>query len=100
MIVFGASWAYSVHGSKVDELLKWIKLRFEFTHLKEGEDLSAVKKMLEDKIDELNRKYPKTVKYYLHVDPDRLRIGPDGYVMRCISIKMLSVKPFRELAKT
>lgn len=93
MIVFAGTWAYSVHGRKVDELLKYVK-QFEFKYLKEGEDLSAVKKMLEDKIDELNKKYPKTIKYYLYVDHDRLRIAPAGYVMRCVCIKMLSVKPF------
>lgn len=95
MIVFAETWSYSVQGRKVDELLEFVK-QFEFTHLKEGESISAVRKMLEDKIDELNRKYPKTIKYYLHVDHDRLRIGPAGYVARCVCIKMLSVKPFEK----
>ena len=96
MILVGDSWTWSVRGRKVDELLAFIKKHIENTHLKEGEDLSAVRKMLEDKIDKLNKKYPTTIKYYLYVDHDSLRIAPAGSVVRCIRIKMLTVKPFEE----
>ena len=95
MIVFGRAFTYSVQGRKVDELFKFIRDNIEFTHLNEGEDISAVIKMLEDKVDELNKKYPKTVKYYPRlVDDCYLRISLAGNPMKGIAINVLTVRPF------
>lgn len=95
MVVFGESWAYSVQGRKVDEILEFIKKNIENTHLEEGEDISIVSKPLENKVEELNKKYPKTIKYFVRRDNGFLRIGPGGgFVMRGICIRVIIVRPF------
>lgn len=96
MIVFGRAFSYSVQGRKVEELFKFIHDNIELTHLEEGEDISAVKKMLTDKVDELNKKYPKTVKYCLCECGDYLRVTPSGSVTKGIGINVLTVRPFKE----
>lgn len=98
MIVFGGAWQYGVQGRKADELLKYLKENMEFTHLEEGEDITAVKLTLQKKIDELNRKYPKTVKYYLRDTHEFLRISSDPGSTKGLSISVLRVKPIRKEA--
>lgn len=96
MIVFGKAWQYSVHGRKADELLEYIRENIEFTHLEEGESMDAVKLELNRKIDELNRKYPKTVKYSLYVSGGYIRISPKPGGMSGLSIAVLQVRPIRK----
>lgn len=94
MIAFGESWAYSVQGRKVDELLEFIKKNIENTHLGEDEPVDVVTYLLADKVAFLNSKYPKTVKYYVICSPGYLRIGPIGSVTKGISIRMIIARPF------
>lgn len=99
MIVFGEAWMYSVQGRKAEELLKFLHEMFEFTHLKEGEDISAVRKLIIEKVDELNKKYPKTVKYSLYDYHNCLRISCGGSPMKGLAIPVYTVRPFEKGGK-
>lgn len=96
MITFGESWAYGVQGRKVDELLKYIKENIEYTHLKEGEPETVVTNLLEDKVAELNEKYPKTVKYFVKRVFGSIRIGNLGGATKGISIRVIISRPFEK----
>lgn len=94
MIVFGESWAYSVQGRKVDELLEFINKNIENTYLQEGEPVTVVTDLLDEKVAELNDKYPNTVKYRVLIGSDHLRIVPPGGVVKGIKIRMIIARPF------
>lgn len=94
MIVFGESWAYSVRGRKVDELLEFINKNIANTHLQEDEPVSVVTDLLDEKVAELNDKYPKTVKYRVLIGSGKIRIGAHGSVIKGISIRMIIARPF------
>lgn len=94
MIVFGESWAYSVQGRKVDELLEFINKNIANTHLQEGEPVTVVTDLLDEKVAELNDKYPNTVKYRVLIGSGYLRIVPPGGVVKGISIRMIIARPF------
>lgn len=96
MIVFGESWAYGVQCRKVDELLEFIKKNIENTHLQEDDPVTVVTELLKDKVDELNKKYPKTVKYYVKCDHGFIRIGGVGVVLKGISIRRIVARPYKK----
>ena len=92
MIVFGKSWAYSVQGRKVDEILEYIHKNLDFTYVETEQDFQAVKTKIIGKLQFYNMKYPKTVKYYLSEQKDYLRIGATGSAIKGINISLLRVK--------
>lgn len=95
MIVFGKSWAYSVQGRKVEEIMKFLHLNLDYTFVEDEKDFSKIKETLRKKIDELNSKDPKTVKYALKDDKDYLRIVPAGSVIKGLAIEVLRVRKFK-----
>lgn len=92
MIVFGKSWAYSVQGRKVDEILEYIHKNLDFTYVETEQEFQAVKTKIISKLQFYNMKYPKTVKYYLSEQDDYLRIHASGSAMKGIGISILRVK--------
>ena len=95
MIVFGKSWAYSVQGRKVEEIMKFLHLNLDYTFVEDEKDFSKIKETLRKKIDELNSKYPKTVKYALKDDKGFLRIVPAGSAIKGLAIEVLKVRKFK-----
>ena len=98
MIAFGRSYAYSVMGRKVDEILQFLLQEFDYTYIKDEKDFPSVIESLEKKVEELNKKYPKTVKYHVRTDDRRgkegyIRIGAVGTVTKGISLHYLNVRP-------
>lgn len=100
MKAFGKSFAYSVQGRKVDEILQFLHKQFDYTYVKDEKDLSAVIQSLTMKIDELNNKYPQTLKYYVEVEKSEkqgyIRIHASGYTMRGISIPYWNVREYKK----
>ena len=100
MIAFGRSYAYSVQGRKVDEILQLLNKEFDYTYIKEEKDFPSVRESLKKKVDELNKKYPKTVKYYVRLDKGCkcgfLRIGQPGSAIKGISLPYWDVRPMSE----
>ena len=102
MIAFGRSYAYSVQGRKVDEILQLLNKEFDYTYIKEEKDFPSVRESLKKKVDELNKKYPKTVKYAvvgkLSAQEGSITIGTVGTAVRTkgIFLHFWSVKPMSE----
>ena len=96
MIAFGKSYAYGVQGRKIDEILQFLYKEHDFTYVKDENAFSAVIQSLKRKVDELNSKYPKTLKYYVEVQKNVndgfIRIHASGYTMRGIAIPYLDVR--------
>lgn len=99
MRAFGKSFAYSVQGRKVDEILQFLNKEHDFTYVKDEKDFSAVIQSLKKMVDELNNKYPKTLKYYVEVEKSEkqgyIRIHASGYTMRGISIPYWNVREYK-----
>lgn len=101
MIAFGRSYAYSVMGRKVDEILQFLLQELNYTYIKEEKDFPSVIEPLKEKVAELNKKYPKTVKYHVYTH-DRgekagyIRIGAVGTAIKGISLPFWNVRPFKE----
>lgn len=101
MIAFGKSYAYSVMGRKVDEILQFLLQEFDYTYIKDEKDFPSVIEPLKKKVEELNKKYPKTVKYHVRTADRRgkegyIRIGAVGTVIKGISLHYWDVRPFKE----
>lgn len=100
MRAFGKSFAYSVQGRKVDEILQFLYKEHDFTYVKDENAFSAVILSLKKKVDELNNKYPKTLKYYVEVEKGEkqgyIRIHASGYTMRGISIPYWNVREYNK----
>ena len=100
MRAFGKSFAYSVQGRKVDEILQFLNKEHDFTYVKDENAFSAVIQSLKKKVDELNNKYPKTQKYYIEVQKNvndgYIRIHAAGYTMRGISIPYWNVREYNK----
>ena len=101
MIAFGRSYAYSVMGRKVDEILQFLLQEFDYTYIKDEKDFPSVIEPLKKKVEELNKKYPKTVKYHVRTDDRRekegyIRIGTVGTVTKGIGLPFWNVRPFKE----
>ena len=100
MRAFGKSFAYSVQGRKVDEILQFLNKEHDFTYVKDENAFSAVIQSLKKKVDELNKKYPKTLKYYVEVEKGEkqgyIRIHASGYTMRGIGIPYWNVREYNK----
>lgn len=102
MIAFGRSYAYSVQGRKVDEILQLLNKGYDFTYVKDEKEFMSVVASLQKKVDELNKKYPKTVKYAvvgkLSAQEGSITIGTVGTAVRTkgIFLHFWSVKPMSE----
>ena len=101
MRAFGRSFAYSVQGRKVDEILQFLNKEHAFTYVKDENAFSAVIQSLKKKVNELNNKYPKTQKYYVEVQKNvvnegYIRIHASGCTMRGISIPYWNVREYKE----
>lgn len=100
MKAFGKSFAYSVQGRKIDEILQFLNKEHDFTYIKDENDFSAVIQALKKKVDELNNKYPKTLKYYVEVEKGEkegfIRIHASGFSMRGISIPYWDVREYKK----
>ena len=100
MKAFGKSFAYSVQGRKVDEILQFLIKEHEYTYIKDENAFSAVIQSLKEKVDELNNKYPKTLKYYVEVQKSKkegfIRIHASGFSMRGISIPYWNVREYKK----
>ena len=100
MRAFGKSFAYSVQGRKVDEILQFLYKEHEFTYVKDENAFSAVIQSLERMVNELNNKYPKTLKYYVEVqkgvNSGYIRIHASGCPMRGISIPYWDVREYKK----
>lgn len=100
MRAFGKSFAHSVQGRKVDEILQFLYKELDFTYIKDEKDFFAAFQSLERKVNELNNKYPKTLKYYVNVQKNvnngYIRIHPSGYTMRGISIPYWDVREYKK----
>lgn len=100
MRAFGKSYAYSVQGRKVDEILQFLVKEHDYTYIKDENAFSAVIQSLKVKVDELNNKYPKTLKYYVEVQKGEkagfIRIHASGYSMRGISIPYWNVREYKK----
>ena len=100
MIAFGKSFAYSVQGRKVDEILQFLYKEHDFTYVKDENAFSAVIQSLKRMVNELNNKYPKTLKYYVEVQKTVnygfIRIHASGYSMRGISIPYWDVREYKK----
>ena len=99
MRAFGKSFAYAVQGRKVDEILQFLYKEHDFTYVKDEKDFSAVIQSLKEKVDELNNKYPKTLKYYVEVQKSK----KEGFIrihasdsMRGISIPYWNVREYKK----
>lgn len=100
MKAFGKSFAYSVQGRKVDEILQYLNKKIDYTYLKDEKDFSAVIQSLSKKVDELNKKYSKTLKYYVEDDRSEkfgyIRIHASGYTMRGIGTPYWIVREYEQ----
>ena len=100
MMAFGKSFAYSVQGRKVDEILQFLIKEHEYTYIKDENAFSEVIQSLKEKVDELNNKYPKTLKYYVEVQKSEkqgfIRIHASGFSMRGISIPYWNVREYKK----
>ena len=100
MRAFGKSFAYSVQGRKVDEILQFLIKEHEYTYIKDENAFSAVIQSLKEKVDELNNKYPKTSKYYVEVQKSEkegfIRIHASGFSMRGIGIPYWNVREYKK----
>ena len=100
MRALGKSYAYSVQGRKVDEILQFLDKEHDFTYVKDENAFSAVILSMKKKVDELNNKYPKTQKYYVEVQKNvndgYIRIHASGYSMRGISIPYWNVREYKK----
>ena len=100
MRAFGKSFAYSVQGRKVDEILQFLYKEHDFTYVKDENAFSTVIQSLKKKVDELNNKYPKTLKYYVEVEKNvyngYIRIHAAGYTMRGIGIPYWDVREYKK----
>ena len=100
MRAFGKSFAYSVQGRKVEEILQFLYKELDFTYVKDENAFSAVIQSLKEKVDKLNNKYPKTLKYYVEVQKNvndgYIRIHASGYSMRGISIPYWDVREYKK----
>ena len=100
MKAFGKSFAYSVQGRKVDEILQFLNKELDFSYIKDENDFSAVIQALKKKVDELNNKYPKTLKYYVEVQKSEkegfIRIHASGFSMRGVSIPYWNVREYKK----
>ena len=100
MRVFGKSFAYAVQGRKVDEILQFLHKEHDYTYIKDENAFSAVIQSLKEKVDELNNKYPKTLKYYVEVQKSEkegfIRIHASGYTMRGIGIPYWNVREYNK----
>lgn len=99
MRAIGKSFAYSVQGRKVDEILQFLNKEHDFTYVKDENAFSAAIQSLKKKVAELNNKYPKTLKYYVEVQKSEkegfIRIHASGYSMRGISIPYWNVREYK-----
>ena len=100
MRAFGKSFAYCVQGRKVDEILQFLIKEHEYTYIKDENAFSAVIQSLKEKVDELNNKYPKTLKYYVEVQKSEkegfIRIHASGFSMRGIGIPYWNVREYKK----
>lgn len=100
MRAFGKAYAYSVQGRKVDEILQFLVKEHDYTYIKDENAFSAVIQSLKEKVDELNNKYPKTLKYYVDVQKGEkegfIRIHASGFSMRGISIRYWNVREYKK----
>lgn len=100
MIAFGGSYAYGVMGRKVDEILLFLLQKFDYTYIKDEKDFPSVIELLEKKVEELNKKYPNTVKYYVRLNKGckcgYLRIEHPGSPTKGIGLPYWEVRPFKE----
>lgn len=100
MRAFGKSYAYSVQGRKVGEILQFLKKEHDYTYVKDENAFSAVIQSLKEKVDELNNKYPKTLKYCVEVQKSEkegfIRIHASGYTMRGISIPYWNLREYNK----
>lgn len=100
MRAFGKSVAYSVQGRKVHEILHFLSKEHDFTYVKDENAFSAVIQSLKRMVDELNNKYPKTLKYYVEVQKigknGFIRIHASGYPNRGISIPYWDVREYKK----
>ena len=100
MRAFGKSFAYSVQGRKVDEILQFLYKEHDFTYVKDENAFSAVIQSLKRMVNELNNKYPKTLKYYVEVQKmgnnGFIRIHASGYSNRGISIPYWDVREYKK----
>ena len=99
MRALGKSYAYSVQGRKVDEILQFLNKEHDFTYVKDENAFSAVILSMKKKVDELNNKYPKTLKYYVEVQKSK----KEGFIrihasdsMRGISIPYWNVREYKK----
>lgn len=99
MKAFGKSFAYAVQGRKVDEILQFLHKEHDFMYIDE-KDFSEVIQSLKKMVDELNNKYPKTLKYYVEVQKGEnqgyIRIHASGYTMRGIGIPYWNVREYNK----
>ena len=100
MRAFGKSFAYSVQGRKVDEILQFLYKEHEFTYVKDENAFSAVIQSLKRMVNELNNKYPKTLKYYVEVQKNvndgYIRIHASGCLARGINIPYWDVREYKK----
>lgn len=100
MRAFGKSYAYGVQGRKVNEILQFLIKEHEYTYIRDENAFSAVIQSLKEKVDELNNKYPKTLKYYVEVQKSEeegfIRIHASGFSMRGISIPYWDVREYKK----
>lgn len=100
MKAFGKSFAYSVQGRKVYEIMQFLYKELDFTYVKDEEDFSAVIQSLKKMVDELNNKYPKTQKYYVEVQKNvndgYIRIHAAGSTLRGIGILYWNVREYNK----
>ncbi len=100
MRAFGKSFTYGVQGRKVDEIQQFLIKEHEYTYIKDENAFSAVIQSLKEKVDELNNKYPKTLKYYVEVQKSEkqgyIRIHASGFSKRGISIPYWNVREYKK----
>lgn len=97
MIAFGKSYAYSVQGRKVDEILQFLFQELDYIYIQDEKNFPSVKKFLENKVYVLNCKYPKTVEYSVRIERREkegyIRIGPIGTITKGICLQYMNVRP-------
>lgn len=100
MRAFGKSFAAGVQGRKVEEILQFLCKELDFTYVKDENAFSAVIQSLKRMVDELNNKYPKTLKYYVREQKignyGFIRIHASGYPNRHIGIPYWNVREYKK----
>ena len=92
-----------MQGRKVDEILQLLKKELDYTYIKDENVFSAVIQSLKKKVEELNNKYPKTIKYYVRVEnginddeQGYIRIDQSGFTMKGICVPYYNVREYKE----